>query len=114
MRNLVHAFAVSAATTLMALPTAAVQARDVHIQLLPEGGPDITFGDDRRDFRRHRDWNDDGCSPDRALWKAERMGIRRARIDRIGRRSIAVSGWQDGDRVFVRFDRFDRRCGILD
>lgn len=45
------------------------------------------------------------CTPDRALWKAERMGIRRARVADVGRHSISVSGRSRGDRVWVRFGR---------
>ena len=125
MRNLIHALAVAAGTALAAMPTAAVQARDVQIDM-GDDGPSITFGDDNRDYRRddRRDrWDDRRedrgrafreCLPERALAKAQRMGIRRPRIDHVGRRSIAVSGWQRGDRVMVRFDRWDRRCAILD
>ncbi len=52
------------------------------------------------------------CTPDRALNKAERMGIRRARIADVGRRSITVSGRSRGDRVFVTFARAPR-CPVI-
>jgi len=41
------------------------------------------------------------------------MGIHRARIDRVGRRSIDVRGRRDGDRIVVSFDRWDRRCAVI-
>jgi len=59
--------------------------------------------DDRRDDRRweHRR----GCSAERALNKAERMGIRRARIVDIDRNSIDIRGRKYGERVRVSFAR---------
>jgi len=42
----------------------------------------------RRDYRRD-DWRR-GCSPDRALDKAERMGLYRARIVGINRGTVKV------------------------
>lgn len=65
-------------------------------------------GYDRRDWRRERR----GCSPDRALDKAERMGLRRARIVDISRRTVKVAGRQDGDRVVVVFAN-ERGCPII-
>ena len=69
-------------------------------------------GDDRnfrRDNRREVEGRRDGprfCSDDRALDKAERMGIRRARIDDSGRRSVEVRGRdRRGDRVEIVFGR---------
>jgi hypothetical protein len=55
-----------------------------------------------------------GCSEDRALDKAERMGIQRARIVSAGRRTIEVRGRSfEGERVYVTFGR-DRGCPVLD
>jgi hypothetical protein len=69
---------------------------------------------DRDEYRRDR-WEKRGeCSPERALRKARRMGIYRARIERMGRRSIEVRGRSEGERVSVRFDRWDPRCRRLD
>ncbi len=69
-------------------------------------------GDYRRDYERRSDRRE--CTPDRALDKADRMGIRRARIDDVGRRTISVRGRnRDGDRVVVTFARQDRRCPVL-
>jgi hypothetical protein len=61
--------------------------------------------------RRDRDWRR-GCSPDRALDKAERMGLRRARIVDVGRSTIKVAGRKFNDRVVVVFGR-DRGCPII-
>jgi hypothetical protein len=47
------------------------------------------------------------------LAKADRMGIRRARIIDVGRRTIDVSGRSRyGDRVIVSFGRWDRSCPV--
>ena len=48
---------------------------------------------------------DRACSPDRAVDKAERMGLRRARIVDVNRRSITVSGRKYGERVAITFAR---------
>jgi hypothetical protein len=53
------------------------------------------------------------CSADRALRKAERMGVRRARIADVGRRTIDVRGRDRyGDRIMVTFGR-QPSCPVL-
>jgi hypothetical protein len=53
------------------------------------------------------------CSEGRALRKAERMGIRRARIADIGRRTIDVRGRDRyGDRIQITFGR-QPSCPVL-
>ena len=70
--------------------------------------------DDRRDGDRDRRSDRRECSPERALDKADRMGVRRARIGDVGRRTISVRGRdRHGDRIVVTFDRRDRRCPVL-
>ena len=82
----------------------------------------VYAGDDgyrhRRDERRG-DWRDErrgewrrGCSPDRALDKAERMGLHRARIVDVNRRVVKVMGRQDGDRVVIVFAN-QRGCPVI-
>jgi hypothetical protein len=64
------------------------------------------YGDDRRSMRRF-------CTEGRALGKAERMGIRRARIADAGRRTIEVRGRDRyGERIYVTFGR-QPNCPIL-
>jgi hypothetical protein len=64
-----------------------------------------------RERRRERDWRR-SCSPNRALNKAERMGLRRARIIDVSRRTVKVSGRQYGDRVVVVFAN-ERGCPVI-
>lgn len=53
------------------------------------------------------------CTESRALDKADRMGIRRARVESAGRRTIEVRGRdRRGNRVYVTFGR-DRSCPVL-
>lgn len=53
------------------------------------------------------------CTENRALEKAQRMGIRRAHVERAGRRTIDVRGRdRRGERVYVTFGR-DRHCPVL-
>ncbi|MEQ1950097.1 hypothetical protein [Mesorhizobium sp. CN2-181] len=73
---------------------------------------------DRRDHRRwewdrwdREGWNRGGwyrgrdCSPGRALDKAGRMGLHRARVVDVDRRTIDVAGRRYGDRVVLTFAR---------
>jgi hypothetical protein len=85
------------------------------------GGRGDYFGDTYRDGYRYRDnyryregyredrWDRDRwtrrCTPGRALNKAERMGLHRARIADVDRRTITVRGRSRGERVFVTFAR---------
>ncbi len=67
-------------------------------------------GRDARRWDRHR--RERGCSPDEALDKAERIGLRRARIVDVDRRTIEVGGRRFGQRVVVTFARAPR-CPII-
>jgi hypothetical protein len=114
-------------------PIGTASADDLEFQLGPDG-PQLLLRDNDCNPRRERcggdRWDRDGrdgdrwdrerwsarrqCTAGRALDKAERMGIRRARIDDIGRRTIDVRGrTRDGERVIVTFDRWDRRCRVI-
>jgi hypothetical protein len=115
---------LSAAIGLSALVAGPAHAEKLYLDL---GGPGVGVyvGDDDRD-RRYRDdddWDDDDdrwgrddrrhghdeyrrrCTPDQALWKAERMGVRRARVEDVSRRSITIRGRSRGDRIWVTFAR---------
>jgi hypothetical protein len=67
--------------------------------------------DHRRDEWRRDEWRR-GCSPERALNKAERMGLYRARIVDVNRRTVKVMGRQDGDRVVIVFAN-ERGCPVI-
>lgn len=68
-------------------------------------GIGVQIGDyDYRDYRRDRH-HFRGCSPERALNKAERYGVRRARVVDVDRRTITVAGRKWGDRVRLTFAR---------
>ena len=66
-------------------------------------GIGVQIGDryDYRHDRRHFRF----CTPDRAVDKAERYGVRRARVVDVGRRTIMVAGRKYGDRVRMTFGR---------
>lgn len=71
-----------------------------------DGYRDGYYPDDRRSMQRT-------CTEGRALDKAERMGISRARIADVGRRTIEVLGRdRDGDRISVTFGR-SPSCPVL-
>ena len=68
-------------------------------------GIGIHIGDyDRVDWR-HRHHRRHSCTPHRAVNKAARYGVRRARVINVGRRTITVAGHKWGDRVRMTFGR---------
>jgi hypothetical protein len=75
---------------------------DARFGLYFDDGDRVDYRGDYRDDRRH---NRRACTAGRALDKAERLGIRRARVVDVGRRSIEVVGRKHGDRVRVSFGR---------
>lgn len=73
-------------------------------------GIGVQFGDyDRYDYREHGRRNDRRyhrfCTPQRAVDKAERLGVRRARVVDVDRRTIKVAGRKHGERVRLTFAR---------
>lgn len=107
--------ALIALGTLAAIPATSAQAEGLYLNFGSNGDArfGVYVGDDDRRWRRHDRRHDRWerhhmrreCSANRALNKAERMGIRRARIVDIDRRSITVRGRKWGDRVTVDFGR---------
>ncbi|MBT1156367.1 hypothetical protein J1C56_12275 [Aminobacter anthyllidis] len=117
--------AVIGFSTLAAIPATA-QAEGLYLNL-GQGQPNVGIyvqdrdnrngGWDNRnggrwDNRQDNRWGgrpggrwDRACSPDRAVDKAERMGLRRARVVDVNRRSITVSGRKYGERVAITFAR---------
>lgn len=116
------AFGLAVAPFLATPKEAAAQSFELEIGRdgprlrMQDGDCDPRFERCRDDFgerRRPRD-RDRFCTEDRALDKAERMGIRRARVIDAGRRTIEVGGRDRyGGRVSVLFGR-DPRCPVLD
>ncbi|MEO9337170.1 hypothetical protein ABFT80_07020 [Mesorhizobium sp. SB112] len=138
MRKLIISSALSilmGAGGMFAAGTAPVSAQELRLDLSGRDGPTIRLRDrcdpryercgdrrdgyDRREDRRDRreDRRDRRearvCSEGRALEKAERMGLRRARIESAGRRSIEVRGRaRNGERVIVSIGRAPN-CPVL-
>lgn len=77
------------------------------------GRAGIHLGERHRDFRpRRQHYRQASCSPRRALDKAERMGLRHARITRVNHRAIRVTGRQHRDRVSIVFAR-SPHCPVI-
>jgi len=115
MFNQIKAAALSALVGLGALGAIPAHADSLYLGFGNNQDPrfGVYTGDNdgyRRDWRRDRDWR--GCSPDRALDKAERMGLRRARVVDVNRSVVKVVGRQYGDRVVVVFAN-ERGCPII-
>ncbi|KQZ93970.1 hypothetical protein ASD64_03500 [Mesorhizobium sp. Root157] len=137
MRNILKTALIAATLALAGAAANVAQAETLELQLGPDGprmlmrddcnpyrercrGEDRRYDDRRYDDRRYYDrrpddrgWARRECAPQRAVAKAERMGIRRARIVDVGRRTIDVSGRSRyGERVVVSFGRWDRSCPL--
>lgn len=139
MRNFLINTSLALAIGLTGLPLLAGQASAQDLELsIGRDGPtmrvqrscdprfeDCRYRDDHRSRQEsyERDYDEDdyyerrarrGCNEDRALYKAERMGIRRARIVSVGRRTIEVRGRsRRGERVSIVFGR-ERGCPVYD
>ena len=142
MRKFLTLSTLAMTLALTSLPLTTASAQDLNIQIGPDGpvimrdrrcDPDREYCGERRrseewrsedDYGRRRsdEWrseDDDGyrrreCNPDRALDKAERMGVRRARVVGVGRRTIEVRGIsRSGERVRLIFGRRDPRCPLM-
>lgn len=123
MLNTVKTMALSALIgfgALAAVPVAA-QADGIYLNFGRQNDHRVgVYDGDRGGVRyvhrdRDRRWDRDGrgfCSPGRALDKADRMGLRRARIVDAGRHTVRVAGFKFGTRVTVVF-RNDWGCPIV-
>ena len=77
--------------------------RDAGIGIQLGGRDSAHYRHNRYDRRDRRDFR--ACSPNRAVNKAERMGVRRARVFDVDRRTIEVAGLKHGRRVHLTFGR---------
>ncbi|TGQ36479.1 MULTISPECIES: hypothetical protein [unclassified Mesorhizobium] len=116
MFNTIKTAALSALVGLGTLAAIPAHADSIYLGFGNDNDPRVgvyTGGDDRyyREHRRERDWRR-SCSPERALDKAERMGLHRARIVDISRRTVKVAGRQYGDRVVIVFAN-ERGCPVI-
>ena len=115
------AFALTIGCTGLPLLGAAASAQDFELSIGRDGprlrtvdrcDPDLEYcyegqNDIDRPVMR-------GCTEGRALNKAERMGINRARIASAGRRTIEVRGrTPEGDRAYITFSR-QSGCPVLE
>lgn len=99
--------------TLAAIPAGA-QADGLYLNYgSGQYGADIGVqvgGYDRADYRGRHTYPDDrrggwGCTPYRAVDKAERYGVRHARVVDVSRRSITVAGRKWGRYIRMSFGR---------
>lgn len=120
MLSKLKAAAVSALIGITALTAVPATAQESGIYLKFGDRSGGYFGDDSRvqyrEGRRHYRDRHDGwgrrCTPGRALNKAERMGVRRARIADVSRRTITVVGRSYHGRAVVTFARAPR-CPVI-
>jgi hypothetical protein len=135
MFNALKTAAIASLVGLTALAAVPAQADSLYFGLGDGGAQvDVYRGDSARVYRRDRyrdgyrddqyrddeyrrdDYRDEyrrdefrrserGCSPERALYKAQRIGVHRARIADMSRRTISIVGRSRGERVYITFAR---------
>ncbi len=94
------------------------QAQDLEFRVGPDGlridrECNPRYEECYRDGYRNREEPRRRCTEERALNKAERMGLHRVRVEAAGRRTIEVRGRDRfGERIFVTFGR-QANCPIL-
>jgi hypothetical protein len=112
MFNTIRTATLSALIGLGTLAAIPAHADSIYLGFGNNNDPRVgVYSGDDNGFHRERDWRR-SCSPDRALDKAERMGLHRARIVDIDRRTVKVAGRQNGDRVVIVFAN-DRGCPVI-
>lgn len=112
MFNILKAAAIAGMIGFTALAAAPVQADPLYVNFgrhhagfsVRIGGGDDYRNDYRRSGRR--------CSPERALYKAERLGVHRARVDYVSQRKIGIAGRSHGEHVYLTFARMPG-CPII-
>ena len=117
MFNTIKTLALSAMIGLggLAAMPAAAQADGIYLNF---GKNDARFGvyvgdRDTRHWRGGRHFRGGrACTVNRALNKAERIGLRRVALRKVSRNTIKVSGRDRGDRVTVTFGR-GPNCPII-
>jgi hypothetical protein len=107
--------AIAAGFLGFAALAAPVEAQEVDFHLgNGDGRIGIHLGDgfSRHHFRDDFGWHGRGCTPERALYKARRLGLNRARIDYVSRGRIGIVGRSNGERVHLTFARAPR-CPVI-
>jgi hypothetical protein len=119
MFNTLKIVAIAGFVSLGALAAMPAKADNVYLNF---GDSDASFGvyagDTSRmhyphDYYRgdyHRSYR--YCTPEHALYKAQRIGVHHARIDYVSRREIGIVGRSRGERVHLTFARAPR-CPII-
>ena len=102
MFSILKAAAVAGTICFIAFAPAKADALYVDFGRHAGFGIRIGHGDDyRNEYWR----NGRRCSPERALYKAERMGVHRARVDYVSHRKIGIAGRSHGEQVYLTFAR---------
>lgn len=119
MLRLIQSSALAVVVAGSAMVPLPVNAQTLELEF-GRGGPEMRLRDpDRCDPRYEDCYRGERsmrrmCTEDRALDKAERLGLDRVRVVSAGRRTIAVRGrTEDGDRVRITFGR-QPSCPVLD
>jgi hypothetical protein len=112
MFNTLKTAAFAGFVSLGALAAVPAMADNVYLHF---GDSDASFGVYTGDtshmhyphdyYRDNYHWNYRYCTPERALYKAQRFGVHHARIDYVSRGEIGIVGRSRGESVRLTFAR---------
>lgn len=103
------ALALGLGLAIAAPATASAGSVDFRLGLYGNGGG-IYIGSGHQRDRKFR--HGGICRPGKAIHKAQRRGVRHARIKRVGHRYIVVKGRKRGSRIKMAFYRHSPRCKV--
>lgn len=97
---------------LLGLATLSATPAKAEALYLNFGGPDPHFVGHGENYRDEYWRSQRRCTPERALYKAQRIGVHRARLDYVSKRRIGIIGRSRGERVYLTFARAPN-CPII-
>ena len=117
MFRVIKTAAIAGLVSFTALAVVPAKADNLNLSF---GGRDARIGiysgnGSRMHYPRYHEqhwWSERRCTPERALYKAQRIGVHRARIDYVGQHEIGVVGRSRGERVYLTFARA-HNCPII-
>lgn len=120
MTHILHSAALAGLLAVSAMPAHAggfgFGFEDAGVGVELYGGDVEVYGDgdgDNGRWAQRGGWMSNRCTPERALRKAERFGLRRTHVTDVDRRTIEVTGRKHREWVTIVFARAPH-CPILD
>jgi hypothetical protein len=119
--NLIKSAVIASMLAVSSIAATPASAGNVQFELHVGGHPASNFRHHRRGAKPgyHRGWRNGNrghraiCQPRAAIWKAHRIGLRHAGVQRIMPNRIVVAGRHRGHHARIVFDRTSHNCRII-